>query len=62
MYLNDLKFWSNKILFREHEKGFFSSTNLGTPQPVRLKNGQNADVSHANHMLTRFFQSTFWLL
>ena len=60
--LNDLKVLEHlKICFRECEKRtFWPKINLGTFYPFRLKNGQNAEIGHANHILPRRFQGAFW--
>ena len=47
-------------MFREREKGIFLTQNhLGTPHPFRLKIGQNAEITHTNHILTRRFRGAF---
>ena len=47
-------------MFREREKGIFLTQNhLGTPQPFRLKTGQNAEITHANHIRTRRVRGAF---
>ena len=38
------------MTLKEREKDFLSQNNLGTPNPFRLKSGQNAEISHTNHI------------
>ena len=47
-------------MFRERKKRIFLTQNdLGTPHRFRLQSGQNAEISHKNHILPRRFQGAF---
>ena len=50
--LNFVKSLIQRFSFSHSEnvkRGFFlTQNNLGTPNPFRLKSGQNAEISHAN--------------
>ena len=41
------------------KRGILTKNNLGVPHHFRLKNGQNAEISHTNHILPRRFQGAF---
>ena len=44
------------------KRGFLSQNNIGTPgtpHSFQLKSGQNAEISHTNHILSRHFQGAF---
>ena len=47
-------------MFRERKKGIFlTQNNLRTPHTFRMKSGQNAEISHTNHILPKRFQGLF---
>ena len=59
--LNNLKVLEHQNYVQRTQKGdFFYLKQLRKLYLFRLKNGQNAEIGFANHILSKRFKSSFW--